>query len=294
VPGSIEGKMRITPSLSPKQYMLGIKSIRIGNSFDDAQELVVFAPNAKHHHVPALLDTGSPCIMMPNNNENGGLQFNPYEQYQNRMEPWKKMFITVEGIDQGLEISYDDLLVEHHTFLDAAWGTSIRPCVMPVSWNMEPPHQTPIVLGAVFFRAFNVLFDNARASETTPPTIGIAKQNRKYDPLGISENQAVGKGPDGDPVHRVFVQHNPIKVTHGVESVGVANPNGHQFFTQMAVGSPPQHMRVVVDTGSPLFGLFVNSGSFSDYEKGVANVPHRRPPPLEHSKVTTQQQASMR
>lgn len=51
-------------------------------------------------------------------------------------------------------------------------------------------------------------------------------------------------------------------------------------------------MRVVVDTGSPLFGLFVNSGSISDFEKGVANVPHRRPPPLEHSAKRTQQQLS--
>jgi hypothetical protein len=36
--------------------------------------------------------------------------------------------------------------VEHHTFLDQAWGTTLRPCVMPVTWDMQPPHQTPIVL----------------------------------------------------------------------------------------------------------------------------------------------------
>ena len=36
--------------------------------------------------------------------------------------------------------------MEHHTFLDQAWGTTLRPCVMPVTWDMQPPHQTPIVL----------------------------------------------------------------------------------------------------------------------------------------------------
>lgn len=90
----------------------------------------------------------------------------------------------------------------------------------------RPPHQTPIVLGAVFFRAFNVLFDNARASDTVPPTIGFAKQNKGYSPVGISNYQVEGKGSDGDPVHRVYVQHKPIKVVNGVEKVGVANPNG--------------------------------------------------------------------
>lgn len=79
------------------------------------QELLVFAPGAPRHYVPAILDTGSPCIMLPSNNENGHLQFSPFEQYQDRMTPWKKMYLTVEGFDQGLEISYEDLLVEHHT-----------------------------------------------------------------------------------------------------------------------------------------------------------------------------------
>ena len=51
-----------------------------------------------------------------------------------------------EGMDVGLELRREDLEVEHHTFLDQAWGTSVRPCVMPVNWAMKPPHQTPIVL----------------------------------------------------------------------------------------------------------------------------------------------------
>lgn len=52
-----------------------------------------------------------------------------------------------------------------------------------------------------------------------PPTIGIAKQNPLYDVIGISELDANGKGLDGDPVHRMFVQHPMIKVVHGVEKV---------------------------------------------------------------------------
>ncbi len=52
-------------------------------------------------------------------------------------------------MDVGLELRREDLEVEHHTFLDQAWGTSVRPCVMPVNWAMKPPHQTPIVLVCV-------------------------------------------------------------------------------------------------------------------------------------------------
>lgn len=129
--------MRTTPSLTPKAYTVGIKSMRMGNTFDDAEELITFSPAAAKHHIPAILDTGSPCIMLPNNPEGQNLEFSPYAQYQNRVDPWKKMFITIEGIDQGMEIAYEDLLVEHHTFLDEAWGTSIRPCVMPVTWDMR-------------------------------------------------------------------------------------------------------------------------------------------------------------
>ena len=46
VQGSIKGKMRMTQSASAKSYMLNIKSIRIGDSFDGATELLSFRPDA--------------------------------------------------------------------------------------------------------------------------------------------------------------------------------------------------------------------------------------------------------
>lgn len=284
VPGSIQGKMRTVQSTSPKMYRLNIKSIRIGDSFEGANELLSFRPEAPYSAVPALLDTGSPCIMLPNNREGANLLRSPYQLYQSHDKHWDKMYITVEGIDQGLEISRKDLEVEHHTFLDQAWGTTLRPCVMPVTWDMQPPHQTPIVLGAVFFRAFNVLFDNSRASATVPPLIGLGKVNRQYNPIGISDYAVDTQGGDGALVHRIFVQHTPAHiVSKGPEELGLANPNGHQFFAQLFVGTPAQPLRVVVDTGSPLFGIFVSPKAVSQYTgvQGGGSAPqglaHRRP-----------------
>ena len=165
------------------------------------------------------------------------------------------MFITVNGLSVGLELNREDLEVEHHTFLDEgvyvcvcvcararvrvhirtdihayiAWGTSVRPCVMPVDWNMAGKHQTPIVLGAVFFRSYNVLFDLSASSPTVPPTLGLAKINPGYDIIGVSDYAVHVTGGDGGAVQRVFVQHTPAKIiSNGPDEVGVANPNGHQ------------------------------------------------------------------
>ena len=100
VKGSTIGEMRTTPSISTKTYSLSINSIRIGDEFDNALELLVFSPTTKKRHVPALLDTGSPCIMLPSSSENGDVIKSPYSLYQNYNKKWSKMFITVNGIDQ--------------------------------------------------------------------------------------------------------------------------------------------------------------------------------------------------
>jgi len=295
VKGSTVGQMRTTPSISTKTYSLSINSIRIGDDFDSALELLVFSPSSKGRHVPALLDTGSPCIMLPSNAENGDVIKSPYSLYQNYNKKWSKMFITVNGIDQGLEIRREDLEVEHHTFLDEAWGTNIRPCVMPVTWAMKPPHKTPIVLGAVFFRAFNVMFDLTGSSATVPPTIGIAKLNPRYQPVGISDYAVIAQGGQGENVHRIFVQHIPTKiVSKGEQEVGVANPNGHQFFAQIFVGTPAQPLRVVVDTGSPLFGVFVSPTTIGKYNGGPTGLAHRRPPHLVGSRIAANANSVMK
>ena len=65
VAGSVKGKMRTVQSLSTKSYSLSIASVRIGDDYDSAQELLTFDPTDEQHHVPALLDTGSPCLMLP-------------------------------------------------------------------------------------------------------------------------------------------------------------------------------------------------------------------------------------
>eukprot|EP00802_Teleaulax_amphioxeia_P003548 Tamp_03551.p2 GENE.Tamp_03551~~Tamp_03551.p2 ORF type:complete len:515 (-),score=118.14 Tamp_03551:2123-3541(-) len=287
VAGSVTGNMHKVQSLSTKSYTLSIASIKIGDEFDSAQELLTFDPTDTHHHIPALLDTGSPCIMLPGGQEDGTMLRSPYSLYQDYAKKWSKMFITVNGINVGLELNRADLEVEHHTFLDQAWGTSVRPCVMPVNWAMKPPHQTPIVLGAVFFRAYNVLFDLSKSSPSVPPTLGLGKINPSYNIIGISDYAANVKGGDGANVHRVFVQHTPTKITSkNREEVGVANPNGHQFLAQIFVGTPRQPLRVVVDTGSPLFGLFVSPEAVGKYTGTDTGVAHRRPPPLHLAQAT--------
>ena len=197
--------MRTVQSLSTKSYTLSIASIKIGEDSTSAQELLSFS--GKKRSLPGLLDTGSPCIMLPNGRGNGAEQGSPYALYQRYPNSkWSKMWITVDGIDKELEIAREDLEVEHQTFLDEAWGTSLRPCVLPVNPAAAPPLDTPIVLGAVFFRAYSVLFDLSHSSASQPPTIGLAKINPAYNIVGISDYSVRVKGGDGSPVQRVFVQ----------------------------------------------------------------------------------------
>jgi hypothetical protein len=275
VASSIQGDIHYVQSRHSNAFSLRIKSLRIGDTYDTAQELLNFAPHSKQDYIPALIDSMQACIMLPNSVENGDLISSPFEQYQNRDAPWKSMYLTVSGIDEGIEISYDKLLVEHHTFLDEAWGTSVRPCVMPGS--AEASHAlTPIVLGAIFFRAYAVLFDFSKSTAQIPPVLGFGKINPEYEIIGLSDWRATLEGSDKNPVHRVFVQHNTPKIRHLLkganlaagEEVGVYNANGHEFIMQLLVGTPPQPMHVVIDTGSSVTGLFVDQKSIHRFEHG--------------------------
>ncbi len=275
VASSVQGDIHYVQSRHSNAFSLRIKSIRIGDTYDTAQELLDFSPHSKQDYIPALIDSMQACIMLPNSVENGDLISSPFDQYQNRNAPWKSMYLTVDGIDEGIEISYDRLLVEHHTFLDEAWGTSIRPCVMPAS-SESSRALTPIVLGAIFFRSYSVLFDFSKSSAQVPPVLGFGKINPEYEIIGLSDWRATLKGTEENPVHRVFVQHNAPKIRHLLkgtkvasgEEVGIYNANGHEFIIQLLVGTPPQPMHVVIDTGSSVTGLFVDQKSIHRFEHG--------------------------
>ena len=279
VKSSVQGPLHYVQSRHTNAFSLRIRSLRIGDSYEQAQELLNFSPKSKHDYIPALIDSMQARILIPNSLQKGDLLSSPFEVYQDRGAPWKSMFLTVAGVDEGLEITYQDLLVEHQTFLDEAWGTSIRPCVMPSS--AEPTSiQTPIILGAIFFRAYSVLFDLSQSSDVVPPVIGFAKIDPSYEIIGLSDWRATLEGTDDNPVHRIFVQHSAPKVRHLLkgeqraagEEVGIYNANGHQFIVQLLVGTPAQPMHVVVDTGSSVTGLFVDQSSIHRFERG--EKPH--------------------
>ena len=289
VKDSVVGDIHQVQSRHANMYTLGIKSIRIGDSYDTSQELMSFSPKAKQNFVPALIDTMQPCIMLPDNLEKGNLASSPYELYQNRGAPWKSMYITVEGIDEGLEIPYNNLLVEHHTFLDEAWGTSIRPCVLPVSTSSKSEF-TPVVLGTILFRSYSVLFDLSKSTVKVPPTIGFSRVNPSYDIIGVSDWRATLQGTDDNPVHRLYVQHGATKIKHvkseaspaGGEEVGVYDSTGHQFIVQLLAGTPAQPVHVVLDSGSPITGFFVDSVSLKRFEHGERPDEKGRDLPFPH------------
>ncbi len=94
-PETIQGTMHYTPSLSSTDFIVGVTSLKFGYSNDDSQELLEFNQPTGEEYLPAILDSGTSCLVIPGSTLEGKLQSVPFDQFNKLWAKDKSFFITV-------------------------------------------------------------------------------------------------------------------------------------------------------------------------------------------------------
>jgi len=239
-PASVEGKMLLTPSITTNDYVVVALSLKFGTT-----ELLDFVPtNPRLRYLPAIMDSGTSCLVIPDSTLSGLLKSSPYAKWKSMVKhthaPVVKEDFQLNIAGSIFEISYDD------------WWLSIsnQSCV-----QRAPPGFGGLLVGDVLFRRYVVLFDLRHYPETV--VIGIGKQSTTYVPASKHATITKLSAKKRVPVN-VSTTHAPpgYKVPYARDRVAIHNQEMTQYFINVSVGTPAQTFTVIFDTGSAVFGLF--------------------------------------
>lgn len=237
-PAAIEGQLFLTPSISTHDYSVVAVSLMFGGT-----ELLDFVPkDPRFRYVPAIMDSGTSCLVMPDNNINGLLTSSPFSKWKGLVkstthpEVQEAFVLNIAG--RNFEIPYETWFL----------ADSNQSCVQPA-----PPGFPGLLVGDVFFRRYLVMFDLQHYPESV--IIGFAAQKKDYQPLdyyGKAMKLAVDKKP------HVNVSKAPPGYTlpFATDRIPVYNQLETQYFINISVGNPRQNFTVIFDTGSSVFGIF--------------------------------------
>jgi len=284
-PESIKGgKMAYIKSLTPGEFIIPIESIRVGRTKEQSLEILKFKdamPSNAHgfthydtlmakkqeadtNFIPAVLDTGTSCLILPSNDHGGTLEESPFALFVKHFQQPPNLFSAdhAELVNKGqkfedntgtnvyMTVSGKELMLPFETLLIT--GTN-KPCVR----GSPPLQQSSIILGDVFFRQYAVLFDMEGSSRSKPATIGLAEINPEYKIV-----------PEGSPIIPVGEMGAPLIRMHvhrGVDKLPIEdNKKGTQYYIQLTIGTPPQLFKMAFDTGSSTLGVFTSQETMTD------------------------------
>lgn len=242
-PACIDDQMVHVPSLSTAEYSVPVESMKLGGI-----ELLSFSRPAEGNYIPAILDSGASCIVMPDSVIGGQLTASPMQIFSGiKDKKGLSIYIKIKG--SIFEIPFDN------------WYRPNAPKGGHTCLQASAPGDHGIILGDVIFRSMVVEFDLTHPSH---PQIGLAARNEFYKPV------LSGDGGDGSKVPlykeerdagqmqisirklrasrtgRGTVEHLPVTVDYMQTAM----------YVKVSVGSPKQDFKVLVDTGSSDFAVF--------------------------------------
>jgi hypothetical protein len=141
-------------------YMIDVQSLKVGD-----HELLQFKD--KSIAIQAILDSGTSCLVVPDDTFGGGLLASPFKTFQKHFgdldEP--TIYITIEG--QTFSLPYDDYMVDD------------KPCVM----KMKSTPRT-FLLGDVFFRRMVVVHN---LNDPLRPRITLGQRDPDYKLTAVAK-----------------------------------------------------------------------------------------------------------
>jgi len=237
--------MYYTPSLSETDFIVGVTSVKFGHEEHSAPELLQFSNPTGGEYLPAIMDSGTSCLVIPGDRLDGRLQNNPFNDFSSLWAVDKSFYITIGG--QQFKVPYSSWFLERTN----------QTCVQP-----SPEGMQGLLIGDVFFRSYMVEFD---MSDKLRPVIGIAQLNLGYAPVTDSEldyyhehrapftKLRLLKGEE-----TMFAAEHTTRLRE-VDQIPIFNKKGTQYFMDLAIGTPEQTFTVIFDTGSAVFGVFTQA-----------------------------------
>jgi len=234
--------MYYTPSLSPTDFIVGVTSVKFGKGPDDSIELLQFNDPTGAEYLPAIMDSGTSCLVLPGDDLDGKLSNVPFDDFSSLWAKDKSFYLTIGG--KSHEVPFSSWFLERTN----------QTCVQP-----SPSGMQGLLIGDIFFRSYMVEFD---MEDERRPIIGIAKLNANY--LPVNANAMSYFDLHRTPVQKLSLlrgEETMYPAAHStlleqVDQIPIFNKKGTQYFMDVAVGEPAQKFTVIFDTGSAVFGIF--------------------------------------
>lgn len=237
-PNAIVGQLFLTPSISTHDYSVVAVSLKYGET-----ELLDFTPkDPRFRYVPAIMDSGTSCLVMPDSNLNGLVKASPFGT-------WKSIVKVVDkpAVQDDFHINIAGR-VFHIPYETWYLSDSNQSCV-----QQAPPGFPGLLVGDVFFRRYLVMFDLEHYPEQV--IIGIGEQKPDYVPLDF---YGEAKKLSLDKSMPVNISQAPpgYSLPFASDRIPIYNQLETQYFMNISVGNPRQNFTVIFDTGSSVFGIF--------------------------------------
>jgi len=223
---STNADMVYVPTTSTTEYSVLVQSLTFGGI-----ELLNWRDKSAPNAIPAILDTGTTCLVIPDTLLGGRVTSKPYSKFYDIMTKGMSFYITIDG--HLFEIPFQ------------FWWQKVNdaPCV-----QKTPASYDGILLGDVVFQSLVIEFD---LSKPKKPLIGVAPRNPLYKPTPAGQVDALKIPLIKRSSQGVFVQDpKSDKYRHGVDHVPVAMSSSRTaFLANISIGSPRQPFTVLLDTG---------------------------------------------
>ena len=241
-PASVKSAMWYIPAMATNDFIVGVTSLKFGDNEATGVELLKFkTPAGQKLGMPAILDSGTSCLVIPGDRAGGALVNVPWDDFAKN---WKK------NRNFYLEIGQKMWVIPF-----SSWYLSDteQTCVQPAPDGMEG-----LLVGDVFFREYVVEFDMTEKR----PILGIAPLMKSYKParsnalvevdsfVAPKSKLSLAKG-----AQVMFPADHEEKLA-AVDRIPIKNSMGTQYFMDVHIGEPKQKFTVIFDTGSTVFGVF--------------------------------------